>query len=206
MQKDFFFAEIDKHLLHLVLHWQNERRREGCHSTKGVSEIQGSTRKIQNQKGSGRARHGHGHAPQMRGGAVAMGPKYHPNQHTPSLNKKIRTKGLLMSFSSHLKNNSFFIIKDTDLIEGKSKLISNFLSKFEPGKALFIGSDKESQKNTLQAVKNLYGVNFLPVAGLNVRDIMKTDFLFVFESAMEGLIKRCTIHKKKENIKTEMKK
>ena len=44
-------------ILHRMVNWQLAKRRSGNHKVKVVNEINGSTRKISNQKGGGRARH-----------------------------------------------------------------------------------------------------------------------------------------------------
>src|SRR3954451_10777664 len=62
-------------ILHRVVVWQRDNMRQGTGSSKGRSDVRGSTRKIMKQKGSGKARHGSIRAPQFRGGGKAHGPK-----------------------------------------------------------------------------------------------------------------------------------
>lgn len=80
-------------------------------------------------------------------------------------------------------------------------------------KSLFVGIDKKRQKNTLCAVSNLnaVGINYIPAIGLNVKDIMNSDFLFLFEEALEVIKKKCNyignreviVGEKNENTKTK---
>ena len=49
--------------------------RQGTHSTKTRTEVQGGGRKPYRQKGTGNARQGSIRAPQYRGGGIVFGPK-----------------------------------------------------------------------------------------------------------------------------------
>ena len=66
----------------------------------------------------------------------------------------------------------------------KSKLLSLKLES-----ALFI-EDKVIDKNFMLAVKNVPKIDVLPLAGINVYDIMKRDFLIFSENAINGLNER----------------
>src|ERR1700693_6246412 len=84
-------------ILARVVNWQLAKRRAGTHSTKGVSDISGTTKKPWKQKGTGRARQGSLRSPQFRGGAVIFGPVV--RSHEYGLNKKIRKLGLKTALS-----------------------------------------------------------------------------------------------------------
>jgi len=67
---EVFGLPIRRDILARVVNWQLAKRRAGTHKTKGISEIQGTTKKPYKQKGTGRARQGSLRSPQFRGGAV----------------------------------------------------------------------------------------------------------------------------------------
>ena len=69
-----FGAAVRGDILARLVHWQLARRRSGNHKTKGISEIQGTTKKPYKQKGTGNARQGSLRSPQFRGGARIFGP------------------------------------------------------------------------------------------------------------------------------------
>src|SRR4029077_17615083 len=71
---EVFGLPIRRDILARVVNWQLAKRRAGTHKTKGISEIQGTTKKPYKQKGTGRARQGSLRSPQFRGGAVIFGP------------------------------------------------------------------------------------------------------------------------------------
>ena len=57
-----------------VVHWQLAKRRAGTHKTKGMGEVQGTTKKPYRQKGTGNARQGSLRAPQFRTGGSGAWP------------------------------------------------------------------------------------------------------------------------------------
>ena len=71
---EVFGLPVRRDILARVVNWQLAKRRAGTHKTKGVSDIQGTTKKPYKQKGTGRARQGSTRSPQFRGGARIFGP------------------------------------------------------------------------------------------------------------------------------------
>src|SRR3989339_2223395 len=72
---DIYNGPVVKHLLWEVVVAQLAARRSGSASTKGRSEVKGSTHKMFRQKGTGRARHGSARASTFVGGGTVFGPK-----------------------------------------------------------------------------------------------------------------------------------
>ena len=55
--------------------------------------------------------------------------------------------------------------------------------------ALFIDG-KDVEKNFENALRNFPKTDFLPIAGLNVYDIIRRNFLFISEKALMGINER----------------
>ena len=95
---EVFGLPVRRDILARVVNWQLAKRRAGTHKTKGISEIQGTTKKPYKQKGTGRARQGSLRSPQFRGGATIFGPVV--RSHEFSLQKKVRKLGLKTALSA----------------------------------------------------------------------------------------------------------
>ncbi|KAI9878057.1 MAG: 54S ribosomal protein, mitochondrial, partial [Watsoniomyces obsoletus] len=78
---------LRRDLLHRAVIYEGDAHRRGTASTKWRSEVHGSNRKIQPQKGTGRARAGDKKSPIRRGGGVAHGPK--PRSFATGLQRKV---------------------------------------------------------------------------------------------------------------------
>src|SRR5258708_17427522 len=98
LAEEVFGLPIRRDILARVVNWQMAKRRAGTHKTKGISEIQGTTKKPYKQKGTGRARQGSLRSPQFRGGAVIFGPGR--RSHAFSLQTKVCNLGLHTALSS----------------------------------------------------------------------------------------------------------
>jgi large subunit ribosomal protein L4 len=166
-----------------VVKWQLAGRRLGNASTKLMSEISGSTRKIVRQKGSGGARHGSKRAVQFVGGRVAFGPR--PRDFSFKFPKKMVKKALGFVIRDKIKNNKLILIEGMDTMSvGTNKLNKN-LAKRGIGKALV--AYNEEYKNFLLSLRNLYNYKALFSGALNVYDIMNFDYLLVDRKSLDKI-------------------
>lgn len=178
-----FGVEARADILHSVVNWQLAKRRSGCHKTRTVSEISGTTRKPWRQKGTGRARQGSLRSAQFRGGATIFGPVVRSHAH--SLNKKVRALGLRMALSSKLADGKLIVIDAAKVETPKTKDIASRLSALGLENALFV--DVERDENFFRAVRNLPTIDVLPAHGANVYDILRRDWLVLTKEAVERL-------------------
>jgi len=172
-------------LMARVVHWQLAKRRSGTHETKMEADVRGSGKKIFRQKGTGNARQGARRAPHMRGGAIIFGP--HNRDYGYSLPKKIRALGLMHALASVHQKQNLKVFKNLALDTYKTKdVVTTLKEMFGEQKILFV-TDEDNLK---MAIRNVHGVDVLPVGGLNVYDILKHDVLVLSEDAINGIQER----------------
>jgi len=171
-------------LLARVVNWQLSKRRSGNHKTKGISEIQGTTKKPFAQKGGGRARQGSLRSPQFRGGARIFGPVV--RSHEFDLPKKVRKLGLRTALSTKAADGKLIVLDSAELAEGKTKLLVQRLSKLGLSSVLFIDGEQVNTSFAL-AARNIPLVDVLPEMGANVYDILRRDTLVLTKAAVERL-------------------
>ena len=187
LDKKIFGVEIKNEIIHRMIRYQLAKKRSGNHKTKGISEISGTTRKPFKQKGTGSARQGSRRSPQMRGGAVIFGPQVRSHAH--KLPKRIRSLALKMALSNKLKEGKLKVISDFKISKPKTSFLTSKLAKMEIDSALFIDG-KDVEKNFENALRNIPKTDFLPIAGLNVYDIIRRNFLIISEKALIGINER----------------
>ena len=95
-----FKIDVRPDIMARVVNWQLAKRRSGTHKVKERGEINGSTRKVVRQKGSGGARHSTRKVSLFRGGGVTFGPR--PRDHGYDLPKKVRALALRSALSMKL--------------------------------------------------------------------------------------------------------
>jgi large subunit ribosomal protein L4 len=182
---DIFAAKPRADIMARVVHWQLAKRRAGTHSTKGMSEVSGTTRKPYRQKGTGNARQGSLRAPQFRKGGVVHGPV--PRSHEYSLNKKVRRLGLICALSQKLAEGKLVVI---DAANGAAKTaeLAKKLKALGWRSALIV--DHAVDVGFLRASRNIPGIDVLPTIGANVYDILNHDLLAITAAGVEGLKQR----------------
>lgn len=179
-----FGLEPRADILHRVVTWQLEKRRDTARGTRERSDVARTGKKFGRQKGGGTARHGDRRAPVFIGGGKAHGARV--RDFNPSLNKKVRALGLKMALSSKAKAGSLIVVDNLDVAEGKTKVLVASLAKLNLSKALFIDGDAVNV-SFAKASANIVGVDLLPAVGANVYDILKADSLVLTRAAVEKL-------------------
>src|SRR6202142_937681 len=102
-----------------VVHWQQSKRRAGTHKTKGMGEVQGTTKKPYKQKGTGNARQGSLRAPQFRTGGRVHGPVV--RDHGYDLPKKVRRLGLISALSMKHEEGKLIVLDGVGGGSGKTR-------------------------------------------------------------------------------------
>jgi large subunit ribosomal protein L4 len=187
LDDNIFGVPVRRDILARVVNWQLAKRRAGTHKTKGISEIQGTTKKPYKQKGTGRARQGSLRSPQFRGGARIFGPVV--RSHEFSLQKKVRRLGLKSALSAKLEEGKLVVIDAAHIDEAKTKVLRTRLEAFGWDSVLVIDGPAVDQ-NFARAARNLPRVDVLPQQGANVYDILRRDTLVLTREAVQHLESR----------------
>ena len=186
--ESIFGIKVFPDLIHQYIRYQNAKSRQGSHKTKTRSEIKGKAKKPFAQKGTGNARQGSSKPPHYRGGATSMGPQN--RDHSFSLNKKEKTLALKCALSNKSKNEEIIFVDSLEIADHKTKKLFNSLKKFNFNSALFIHSEKSNNENFKKASSNIPRLAMLSEKGLNVRDLMTFDKIFIETTAIEQITKR----------------
>jgi large subunit ribosomal protein L4 len=178
--KAVFCCDYKQHIIDQVVDWQLAKRRSGTSSTRGISDISGTTAKPHKQKGTGRARQGSLRSPQFRGGAVIFGPK--PRDYSYKLNKKIRKQALRALLSHKLLQNRVFILESGKLEQKRTAYLLSCPLFANKNSILII--DNIVDNNVRLACRALPNFNVLPCEGMNVYDLLMHDNLFLTKDSL----------------------
>ena len=182
-----FGSEVRKDIISRMVNWQLAKRRSGNHKTKNVSEIQGTTAKPWNQKGTGRARAGTVRATQFRGGSTVFGPVVRDHSH--KLPRKVRQMAMRSALSSKQADGKLIILEDATLDAPKTKDLAEKLAVLGWTNALIV-TGTEVDGNFARAAANIANVDVLPQQGANVYDIIRRDTLVLTKDAAAHLQER----------------
>jgi large subunit ribosomal protein L4 len=184
LAEEVFGLPVRRDILARVVNWQLAKRRAGTHATKGISDVQGTTKKPWRQKGTGRARQGSLRSPQFRGGGIIFGPVV--RSHEFDLQKKVRRLGLKTALSAKQAEGKLVVLEAAKLGEAKTKALAKQLDKLGWSSVLIIDGPTLDE-NFARAARNLPGVDVLPQQGANVYDILRRDTLVLTRDAVQHL-------------------
>lgn len=183
-----FGTEVKEHLFHIVVRHQLAARRAGTHSTKQRAMVAGGGKKPWRQKGTGRARQGSTRAPHWRGGGSVFGPQ--PRSHSFLLPKKVRRAALKSALSRRLGEQALVVLDQVSLPEVKTKYFQAFMKNFGFESLLLVVAQDDTAVRL--SSRNIPGVTVLPVAGLNVYDILRHRNIALTAPAIAPIVERLT--------------
>ncbi len=175
-------------LIHQYIRYQNAKSRQGSHKIKSRSEVKGRSKKPFSQKGTGNARQGSNKPPNFRGGAVSMGPLN--RDYSFNLNKKERKLALKSALSNKIQNDKVIIIDTFEIKSLKTRELNSDLKQFDYKSALFIYSETGLDKNFKLASSNIPRVSTLNQKGINVKDLITFDKIFIEQKSVNEITKR----------------
>ncbi len=195
LPKEIFGQKVNKKLLSQAMRVYMTNQKSLPGSTKTRGEVEGSTAKIFRQKGTGRARHGGIRAPIFVGGGIVFGPK--PRKVRLELPQRMKKAALLSAFSVKAADKQLMGLSGLEKASGKTKEMVNLMSsvvsrqssdkKQKQTGVLIVTSEKTD--NVVRAVRNIPGIDVLPVNLINVYEVIKHDLLLITKEAVEKLSK-----------------
>lgn len=186
LPKSLFGAEVNQALLSQAIRVYLNNQKGHHSNTKTRGEVEGSTRKIYKQKGTGRARHGGVRAPIFVGGGIALGPKY--RQTILDLPKKMKKAALISALSRKHLDKEVFGIAGLEKAIGKTSEIAKLMKGLGKKTVLIVA---EKGNNLAQrAAQNIKGTTFIAAEEINTFEVIKSHSLIFTKGAVDALEKR----------------
>jgi len=179
---------VSRQLLHDAVVMYEANRRVGTVQTKSRGMVQGSTKKLYRQKGTGRARAGNARTPVRRGGGHAFGKKN--RDYSYRLPRKSLRIAARMALLSKFQDGQAVLLSGWQCEEPKTKVVVQALSALgvDGGSVLLATAGLDS--NVWRSARNIAGVRVLPADDLNAWDLLRHRKLVVTVAAMDQLLGR----------------
>jgi large subunit ribosomal protein L4 len=182
LQDEIFAAPINEALMHQALLRQLANARLGTHKAKTRGEVRGGGRKPWRQKGTGRARQGSIRAPHWKGGGVVFGPQ--PRSYEQKMPRKMRRQALRSALSVKAAGSQLVLLEALEMAEPRTKEIVGILQNLGiESSALILLPGRDDV--ILRSVQNLPEVRMLVAQYLNVRDLLKYDYVLMPLASVE---------------------
>ena len=187
LSKEVFGIEPNDHAIYLDVKQHLANRRQGTHKAKERGEIQGSTRKIKKQKGTGGARAGSIKSGTRVGGGRIFGPR--PRDYHFKLNVKLKRLARKSAFSYKAKSKDIMIIEDLTFDAIKTKDFETLLAnlKLQNDKVLMILG--EQNDNVYLSSRNLKKVKVVTADSVNTFDVLNAQKVVMATSSIEVIEK-----------------
>jgi large subunit ribosomal protein L4 len=177
-----FEVEPNTALMHQALMRQLANARQGTHQTKTRGQVNGSTKKMWKQKGTGHARQGSRKAPHWRKGGTVFGP--HPRSYAQAMPLKMRRAALRSALSVKAKAQQIIVLDKLEMDAPKTRALSAMLDALAvPSSALVLLA--EQNENVEKSVRNLPDVKYLRAQYLNIRDLFGYETVVMPMGALE---------------------
>jgi large subunit ribosomal protein L4 len=183
LPENVFGIEPNDHVIYLSVKQYLAAQRQGTHKVKTRAEVQGASRKLHKQKGTGGSRKGNIRNPLYKGGGTIFGPK--PHGYDIKLNAKVKDLARLSALTYKAKENAIVIVEDVTMNAPKTKSFVEILNnlKVADKKALFVMPDYND--NVYLSLQNIPTVLGLLSRELNTYDIVNSNVLVITESALK---------------------
>ena len=181
LPEDIFGLEPNDHAIWLAVKQYMGAQRQGTHKVKTRAEVQGASRKLHKQKGTGGSRKGNIRNPLYKGGGTIFGPK--PHGYDIKLNRKVKDLAKMSALSHKAKENAIVVVEDVTLETPKTKTFMNILNSLKVGDKKLMFVVPEYNDNVYVSSRNIPSVLTSLMSDVNTYDIINSEVLVLTESA-----------------------
>lgn len=180
LPEEIFGIEPNNHVVYLAVKQYLAAQRQGTHKVKTRAEVQGASRKLHKQKGTGGARKGNLRNPLYKGGGTVFGPK--PHSYDIKLNRKVKDLAKISALSYKAKENAIVIVEDVTMASPKTSQFAGILKSLNVNnkKTLFVLP--ENNENVYLSIRNIPGAQGTLLSDVNTYDIVNANVLVFTES------------------------
>ena len=181
LPEEIFGIEPNDHVIYLAVKQYMGAQRQGTHKVKTRAEVQGSSKKLHKQKGTGGARKGNLRSPIYKGGGTIFGPK--PHKYDIKLNRKVKDLAKMSALSYKAKENSIIVLEDIQMDAPKTNSFTSVLKSLNMGRKKSLFVVPEYNDNFYLSLRNVPGANGTVISDMNTYDILNANVLVLSESA-----------------------
>jgi len=162
-------------------------QRQGSARTKSRGMVEGSTRKLFKQKGTGNARRGAVRTNIMKGGGVAFAKTRTREDFRTQLTKKMRRLANRNALLAKLVDMEVKCVKDLSFAAPKTGEFAQLLKALGADRSTLVALDP-ANRNALLSARNVEGVSVCRVEQLNAFDLLNHRYLLVDKASLESFL------------------
>lgn len=172
LEGERFNTEPKEHVIHRAVVAELDAKRSYTASTKGRSEVVGSTAKLYRQKGTGRARAGDAKSPTRYGGGTWGGPKPKPARYGKKINRKEARAAFHGALSAKAADGELYVLDSLTFERPSTKEAKRLLEQMEvEGPVLLVLTDDDA--NAELSFRNLPRVEITAPGRYGVYELLR---------------------------------
>jgi large subunit ribosomal protein L4 len=175
-------GEVNAALLKQAVVQYQANRRQGTVRTKSRADVEGSTRKLYRQKGTGRARMGNARTSQRRGGGMAFAKR--PRDYRQAMPVKMRRLARNHAVLAKLRAADVLIIEGLKIETPKTAPLAKLLSAVQADRGCVVATAGIDQ-NVYKSGRNIPKTEITDVAALNAYQVLVRRKLIFTREAFE---------------------
>lgn len=187
LPSELFGAKVNKNILAQAVRVYQANQRSGSASVKTRGQVEGSTRKIYKQKGTGKARHGGIRAPIFVGGGIVFGPT--PRDYSLQMPKKMKFAALASALTHVYQQGLITFVDGIAAIPAKTKQVATSLKALGivGNSSVLLVISKDADVIT-RSSRNIQGLDVLPIFNLHPYTLLShKKIIFMKEAVSEGV-------------------
>ena len=184
LPEKYFGVKVNKQLIAQAVRVYQANQRVGHAATKTRGMVEGSTRKIYKQKGTGRARHGGIRAPIFVGGGIVFGPM--PRDYSLNFPQKMKHAALASALSQQFADGNVIVVSGLAGLEPKTKPMAVALSAAGRSKNSLLVISKEAPM-VARTARNIQGMDVVPVTDMHTYGVMTHGKIIFMKEAISAL-------------------
>jgi large subunit ribosomal protein L4 len=174
---------INKQLLHDAVVMYEANRRQGTSATKSRGMVQGSSKKLYRQKGTGRARAGNRRTPVRRGGGHTFAKT--PRDWGYRLPKKALRLATRMALLSKFQDGEAVVVDALKLGELKTRAVAGLLKSLGVGRESCLLAIPAYDADVWRSARNIATLRVSPADELNAYDLLCQRRLVITKDAID---------------------
>ncbi|MFM1822635.1 MAG: ribosomal protein [Planctomycetota bacterium] len=175
-------------------------QRQGSARTKSRGDIEGSTRKLFKQKGTGNARMGAVRTPIRKGGGVAFKKERTREDFRTELPKKMRRLANRNALLAKLVDNEVKCFAALDFAAPKTAEFAKMMQAVGIDRTCLVATDK-ANRNAMLSARNVDGVDVCRIDQLNAFALLNHRFLVVDKAALVSFLEETCFEKSEPKAK-----
>ena len=180
-----FGGGVNASLLKQAVVTYHANQRQGAATTKGRGQVDGSTKKMFRQKGTGNARRGPRRTHVLRGGGVAFGKV--PRDFRKKLPRKMRRAALNTAVLAKILGEDLMVLDGLAMESPKTSEMATVLDNLSIRRSCVLAL-AEQDKNIYLSSRNLPDLTVRVTEELNAFDVATRQKMLVTREAMKALM------------------